>query len=565
MSHNIAFYARVSADRQVQEGTIGSQIDSLREYAKELGYNADEDMFFIDNGISGATLIRPALDRLRDKASGGELDKIIVLCPDRLARKHAHQLILIEEFHRLGVEIIFANREISDSLEDQLLLQIQGVISEYEREKILERSRRGKLSKAKKGKVSVLSGAPYGYIYLKGNDCEEARYEIHQEEAKVVRRIFDMYTEKIQSIGTIAKTLSAEHVSTKRGSTNWERSVIWLILKNPAYMGQAAYRKTESVFSQRPTKLSIDRGGYTKQAKASSRDRPIEEWIFIPVPAIISEEMYQMAQERLEDNKRLSPRNNKRYEYLISGIIRCAICGYSIYGKPASNSKYKRCYYRCMGQDGHRWPNGRVCGGHPIRVEVLDDLVWEQTRRLIEHPDSVLEEYSNRLNKTSKQTKNFDNLLAAKKQDIRCQEIEKQRLLDLYQTGVINMPDIEPRLKSIRAKIKKLESEYGMIVVEQSQEQQKLQLIEQFSKFSEKLKNNLDTMTFNDKKKVIRLLVSEVLVDSEKEKIIIRHVMPITQKCPLRSGSKRGALGCPGFWRHFATVFENSHMQALAD
>ncbi len=535
MGKNIAYYARVSSDRQVQEGTIDSQIDALQDYAKERGYNIDEDMIFIDNGVSGATLARKALDMLRDKAAEGAIDKVVVLSPDRLARKHAHQLILIEEFRKMDVEIVFANREIGDSLEDQLLLQIQGVISEYQREKILEMSRRGKLYKAKKGKVCVLSGAPYGYVYIRGNDYDEARYEIHIEEAKIVNRIFGMYTGEMQSLGAIAKILNAGQIPTKRGSTKWERSVIWAILKNPAYMGRAAYRKTECVFSQRPTKLAIDRGGYPKHVKSSSRDRPKEEWIFIPVPAIINEETYELAQERLQENKRLSPRNNKRYEYLLSGIVRCAICGYSIYGKPTTNSKYKRCYYRCMGQDGHRWPNGRVCGGHPVRVEVLDDLVWEQTRRLIEDPESVFKEYSQRLDKIADEAVNFENIISSKKKDIRCKESEKQRLLDLYQTGVIDLSDIDIRLKEIRAKIKKLESEYAMITAKQSQEQQKLQLIEQFSEFSKKLKDNLDTMTFEEKKKMVRLLVNEVMVDSKKEEITVRHVMPMTQKCPLRS------------------------------
>lgn len=113
----------------------------------------------------GNPLVRPGLDALRDQAVAGKIDKLIILNPDRLARKYAHQLVLIEEFQKLGVEILFVNRQISESPEDQLLLQMQGVISEYEREKIVERSRRGKLSKAKQGKVSVLSGAPYGYVY----------------------------------------------------------------------------------------------------------------------------------------------------------------------------------------------------------------------------------------------------------------------------------------------------------------------------------------------------------------------------------------------------------------
>ena len=148
---------------------------------------------FSDNGVSGAYLERPALDLLRDRAAAGQVEKVIVHSPDRLARKYAHQLLLVEEFQKLGVEIVFVNRNISSTPEDQLLLQIQGVVSEYEREKILERNRRGKLHKAKQGKVSALVAAPYGYLYVRKHDREDARYEINSDEAAIVRRVFDMY------------------------------------------------------------------------------------------------------------------------------------------------------------------------------------------------------------------------------------------------------------------------------------------------------------------------------------------------------------------------------------
>ena len=205
MSQNIAIYARVSSEKQVQDGTIESQLAAVKEFAKANCLQIDQDLIFIDNGVSGATFVRPALDALRDKANAGEIDKLIVLNPDRLARKYAHQLMLVEEFQKLGVEILFVNRNISSSPEDQLLLQIQGVISEYEREKILERHRRGKLHKAKEGKVSVLSGAPYGYVYISATNNEEARYEIHPKEAEIVKRVFHMLIDQQMSIGAIAR------------------------------------------------------------------------------------------------------------------------------------------------------------------------------------------------------------------------------------------------------------------------------------------------------------------------------------------------------------------------
>ncbi|MBK7963557.1 MAG: recombinase family protein [Bdellovibrionales bacterium] len=160
-------------------------------------------LFLLTMASVAQLLCAQGLDALRDKAVAGEVNQILILCPDRLARKYAHQLILVEEFKKLGVEINFANRTISTSPEDQLLFQIQGVISEFEREKIIERSRRGKLYKAKAGKVSVLSGAPYGYVYISATESEECRYEIHPEEATVVKRIFHRYIYDRKALGQL--------------------------------------------------------------------------------------------------------------------------------------------------------------------------------------------------------------------------------------------------------------------------------------------------------------------------------------------------------------------------
>jgi site-specific DNA recombinase len=276
--------------------------------------------------------------------------------------------------------MVFVNRPIAHSPEDQLLLQMQGMIAEFEREKILERSRRGKLHKAKQGQASVLSGAPYGYVYIPVSETGQARYEIHPAEADTVRRIFKLSVEDGLSIAAIARQLTAEHIPTRRGAPQWERSVVWGMLRNPAYTGQAAYGKTQAVPRQRATKQANDHGYYPKHVNASSRQRPRDEWHLIDVPRLISPGLFDRAGRRLETNKKRSPRNNKRYPYLLSGLLRCQRCGYALYGKPASNSKYKRCYYRCAGQDGCRWPQGRVCSGHPIRVEALDELVWDQTQ-----------------------------------------------------------------------------------------------------------------------------------------------------------------------------------------
>src|SRR3954467_12228474 len=141
-------------------------------------------------GVSGSTLLRPELERLRDAAYADSFDRLYVHSPDRLARNYAHQFVLMEELLKTGVGVVFLNHPIGDSAEEKLLLQMQGMIAEYERAKILERSRRGKRHAAQQGRVSALGRAPYGYRYLTKKLHGEARYEINAAEAEVVRQIF---------------------------------------------------------------------------------------------------------------------------------------------------------------------------------------------------------------------------------------------------------------------------------------------------------------------------------------------------------------------------------------
>src|SRR4051812_4716305 len=144
MQHlRVALYARVSSGHQVSDATIASQIAALDARLAQDGVRAGSEHRFVDDGRSGDTLLRPALERLRDAAASGQVDRLYVHSPDRRARRYAYQVVLMEEFHRAGTEVVFLNRPIGASAEDDLLLQVQGMLAEYERAKILERSRRG--------------------------------------------------------------------------------------------------------------------------------------------------------------------------------------------------------------------------------------------------------------------------------------------------------------------------------------------------------------------------------------------------------------------------------------
>jgi site-specific DNA recombinase len=228
-------YARVSTEPQVEAGTIESQITLLKQQAARDGHSIAPEYQFIDDGYSGSTLLRPALERLRDIAAAGSLDRLYVHSPDRLARRYAYQVLLVDELQRAGVDLIFLNRPVSQSAEDDLPLQIQGVIAEYERAQIMERSRRGKRHAAQSGQVSVLSGAPYGYRYIrKADGGGQARYEVVTEHANVVTDIFTWFVLERLGLAAIARHLEELAIRSPTEKTHWDRTEIWTILSNPA-------------------------------------------------------------------------------------------------------------------------------------------------------------------------------------------------------------------------------------------------------------------------------------------------------------------------------------------
>ena len=204
---------------------------------------------------SGATLERPGLERVRDLAAEGQIQVVLAYAPDRLSRKYAYRILLIEELARHGVETRFAKAPQTATLEDQLLVQFQGMIAEYECAQILERSRRGKRHRARAGEISVMSGAPYGYRYIRKSDDAPASYVAIEAEARVVQRIYEMCTVEGLSIGAIARRLSEEGIPTRKGSPRWERSVVWAVLRNSAYRGIAYFGKTRAATRTRVTRV----------------------------------------------------------------------------------------------------------------------------------------------------------------------------------------------------------------------------------------------------------------------------------------------------------------------
>src|SRR6516164_4153626 len=259
-SLRVALYARVSGARQAKEDTIDRQLEAVTQRIASDALVCDPELRFVDDAYSGTVLNRPGLERLRDQAAAGAIDRLYMLDPDRLSRKYAYQVLILEELTRCGVEVVFLRISVGRGPEEDLLLQVQGMIAEYERAKIMERCRRGKQHAARRGSVNVLSGAPYGYRYVdKHEGGGAARYQILAEEARVVRKVFEWVGQQRCSIGEVCRRLRRERIATRTGKPAWDRATIWLMLENPAYKGTAAFGKTRAG-SFKPQRLRPQRG-----------------------------------------------------------------------------------------------------------------------------------------------------------------------------------------------------------------------------------------------------------------------------------------------------------------
>lgn len=537
-----AIYARVSSERQREEGTIASQVAGLHELAQARGLVVPEELVFLDDGVSGATLLRPALERLRDRAAEGCFEILLCHCPDRLARRYAYRVLLLEELERAGVEVVFLREgERSGSPEDELLRQFQGMIAEYERAQIRERTRRGKLHRARQGSQAVLACAPFGYRYARKTDDADGYLQVDPAEAEVVREVFRRYSEEDESIAEIARVLTARGVSTRTGKAVWDRSTVWGMLRNPAYRGQAAFGKTQSSGQlAKPTRRVRSRGERHGR-RETRRDQPPESWTLVPVPALVSEQTFELVQARLQENKRFAARNTKE-PTLLQGILVCRECGYACYRTSTRTTSRRIYYYRCIGSDNYRHVGGRVCQSRPIRADELDELVWAEVRRLLGQPELVRAEIERRLEAVRSEHP------AARRREELERELARVRagtgrLIEAYQEQLIALEELRERMPKLRKRETTLSAQLAALEAELHDAETYLKLAETLEGFLARLADGLDQLTVHEQQRIVRLVVREVLVGGEEDNVTIRYSIPTpsgdgSPSCPLRGSSR---------------------------
>jgi site-specific DNA recombinase len=384
---NVAFYVRVSTPRQQQTHTSEQQLTRLQSVLTEHpDWQLNQAHIYRDEGYSGSCLNRPALDRLRDQAQTASFERILITAPDRLARNYVHQMLLIDEFEQLGCPVEFVDRPMSNDPHDQLLLQIRGAVAEYERTLIRDRMRRGRLAKLQAGQLIPWTRPPYGYLLDVERPRDPSRVRLDEAKAAIVRQIFAWYTDPAvpATLYWVAKQLNKDGIPPPRGGARWCVATIRAILRDWAYTGTAYAGRTQAVSTKR-RRSALGRVGKGTRRQQTEKER----WIAIGVPAIVTEEVFELAQARLDRNKQMARRNNKTQDYLLRGLVSCGLCRLSCSGR--TSGRYR--YYVC---DGHRErarvERGERCRSRFTPVEVLDELVWQDVCRVLREPALIRHE-----------------------------------------------------------------------------------------------------------------------------------------------------------------------------
>jgi site-specific DNA recombinase len=498
---NVAIYARVSTERQHDRGTIGSQLAALRQRAAAEGDQVAAE--FCDDGYSGARLDRPGLDGLRDAAEAGLVEAVWCLSPDRLSRVYAYQVIVLDELARHGVTVRFADAPaLDDDPQARLLTQVQGVIAEYERAKIAERYRRGKLWRSRAGEV-VSWKAAYGYRRIPRSDQAPAHLVVYEPEAQVVRRIFDDYTAGGHSMRKITRRLNADQVPTPTGKPVWGVSTIGRLLRNHAYVGRVYYNRTETVPTAGPGR------------RPRQRPRAHDEWIPIAVPQIVADDTFQAAQQVSRDNAQWSPRRAEPGQWLLRGLVTCGTCqvGVNCHKMRGRNATFHR-YYYCRNHDPLRaGGEDRRCPERNIRADALDTFVTDQVRQALLRPEVLLAgEHAVAERAPAPDDELLGAQLARLDRKAEATQAERRRLVDCYQAGLLDLVELQRRAKDLDARQQQTTQQRQALAAERDALATDNRLRQHVGAFAEQVLAALDHLDFDQHQQLLRLIVEEVRV-----------------------------------------------------
>jgi len=516
----IAIYARVSTSNQENEGTIETQLAAVKEFANKNNYTIVQE--YLDNGWSGDSIVRPALDQLRMEAKKKIWEAVLMYDPDRLARRYSYQELVMDELQEAGIEMIFVTVPSPKNSEDKILHGVRGLFAEYERAKISERFRLGKIRKVNEGHV-LTTKAPYGYTYIR-RDKENKKhgyYDINDKEAGVVKMIFTWIADEGLTIRKVVRKLQELGIKPQRSKRGvWSTSTLTTLLRNKAYIGEAHWGSSYSVVPEKPLKIQQ----YKKIKKTSRRMKPEEDWIAskIPVPVIIDRELFLQAREQLKTNFALCDRNKKN-QYLLAGKIKCA-CGRTRGGEGPQHGKHL--YYRCNDRN-YSFPLPKTCPERGINARITDKLVWDKVVGLMSSPDLLQKQLDRWTNAhRNKTVSSIGDTKTIEKEIVKLKD-QEERYIKAYGNAVFTIEQLKEYTTPIREQIVSLESQMSKIKQQENQiNETALPNKNDLRLFAEESVKALSDLSFELKRAIVTNIVEKVV--ATQQKLEVNGYIPIT-------------------------------------
>ena len=513
----IATYSRVSTSAQEDQQTIQTQLLTLKEYAEKNGYTIIQE--YTDEGWSGDTIVRPALDQLRVDAKKKIWEAVLIYDPDRLARRYSYQELVMDELKEAGIEVIFITISTPKNSEDKILYGVRGLFAEYERAKIAERFRLGKLRKIKEGHL-IVSEALYGYTYIRKQDKIHGYYEINPEEARVVKMIFTMVADEKLTLRTIVKKLQALNIKPRKSKRGvWSTSTLTTLLRNKGYIGEAHWGSSIAIVPKNPT----NKEKYRKNKKSSRKIKPESEWYIIPIPAIIDRELFFRTREQLEENYKLCQRNTKN-EYLLSKKIFCS-CGRTRAGEGPQHGKHL--YYRCTDRV-LCFPLPYTCKEKGLNARIADQMVWLKVTELMTSPKLLFKQVECwRNTQQVKATSSVDDVQAIEREIIKLKS-EEDRYNKAYGAELFTIEKLKEYTIPIRERISSLQ---GQIEKNKQQANQVNTIAlpdkEDIKIFSERALKTLENLSFASRRTIIINVIEKII--GTQEKLLVYGNIPINE------------------------------------
>jgi len=505
----VALYVRVSSEEQREGQTIDSQVSELDRFARDKGWAIIG--VYKDDGWSGALLARPGLDRLRDDASKGRFDAALVNDVDRLARDVSQLGIVKREFEKLGINLIFKKLPNESSPTHNLMVNILGSFAEFERELILDRTRRGRRHKVEVRQEYLGSNAPYGYHYSPRDRIagKGGSLDLVPEEAAVVREMFHWVDSEGLSARQVTLRLNRMKIRPRRGGKTWGKSSVLRMLRSETYAGVWHYNKYEACEPRKP----LQGKRYRHSAKGSLRRRPKSEWIPVVLPEalrIVDRDRWQRVQDQLERNIAFSSRNS-RHRYLLSGLVQCGGCGARYCGDPNHGRFYYRCYARCK-----TYPS--------IRDDVLNEIVWGAVAEAVNNPTLIADQVARREKRKAELHQTHRGQAAELEIALAAIDQEESQILKAYRLHILSPEQLTRELDQLKARRSVVDARLVAIKGESTAPSEATS--ETIFESCERLARELESFTFEERQRFLQLLVDQVVVEGDK--IIIKGVLPVS-------------------------------------